>query len=241
MLKGIGASQGYGIGKAVIISDISTDYSNVKYTDAEVEKSRLQAAVNTFISETNALAESLKTNAGSKESEILEGHIAMLRDPFMLSQMQESIDSGVIAEKAVDTVCNMFIDIFSATDDELTRQRVSDIRDIKDSLLKTLLGADGVDISSVEENSVLIAKDFTPSMTSKINKKNVNAIITEVGGVTSHSAILARAMGIPAVLSVIDATEKIKDGAAVIADGFNGDIILNPNEEQITEYNKKQR
>lgn len=240
MLKGIGASQGYGIGKAVIISDISTDYSNVKYTDAETEKSRLQAAVDTFINETNALAESLKTNAGSKESEILEGHIAMLRDPFMLSQMQESIDTGVIAEKAVDTVCNMFIDIFSATDDELTRQRVSDIRDIKDSLLKTLLGADSVDITSVEENSVLIAKDFTPSMTSKINKKNVNAIVTEVGGVTSHSAILARAMGIPAVLSVIDATEKIKDGEAVIADGFNGDIILNPNEEQIAEYNKKQ-
>lgn len=240
MLKGIGASQGYGIGKAVIIRDTNTDYSNVKYTDAQTEKKRLQSAVDKFMAETRTLALSLEASAGSKESEILEGHIAMLNDPFMLSQMQESIDSGIIAEKAVDTVCNMFIDIFSATDDELTRQRVSDIRDIKDSLLKILLGTEGVDISSVEENSVLIAKDFTPSMTSRINRKNVNAIITEVGGVTSHSAILARAMGIPAVLSVVDAAKKIKDGEMIIADGFNGDIILNPDEKQIAEYSQKQ-
>ncbi|MGN0522164.1 MAG: phosphoenolpyruvate--protein phosphotransferase [Eubacterium sp.] len=240
MLKGIGASQGCGIGKAVIIPDISLDYSRVKYSDAQNEKKRLQNAVDEFISETTKLAKSVKEAAGDKEAEILEGHIVMLNDPFMISQMFESIDSGAIAEKAVDTVCKMFIDMFSAVDDELTNQRASDVRDIRDSLLKILLGVSCVDISAVEKNTVLIAKDFTPSMTSRINKENVSAIITEIGGTTSHSAILARAMGIPAVLSVLGAVEKISDGETVIADGFKGRVIINPSDKEIEEYSKKQ-
>ncbi len=113
MLKGVAASQGYGIGKAVVINDISTDYSNVKYTDAESEKARLQNAVDSFIEETKNLACSIKKTVGEKEAEILEGHIVMLSDPFMITQMQDNIDAGSVAEKAVDIVCNMFIDMFS--------------------------------------------------------------------------------------------------------------------------------
>ena len=240
MLKGIGVSQGYGIGKAVIIGDISTDYSNVKYTDAESEKARLQNAVDSFIGETKKLVSNIKKTVGEKEAEILEGHIVMLSDPFMISQMMENIESGSVAEKAVDTVCNMFIDMFSSVDDELTNQRASDVKDIRDSLLKSLLGVKSVDLSCVPEKSVLVAKDFTPSMTSQINKNNVSAIITEVGGVTSHSAILARAMGIPAVLSVVNATEIIKDGIPIIADGFKGKVITNPSDTEINDYISKQ-
>ncbi len=240
MLKGIGASHGYGIGKAVVIKDINTDYSKVEYTDAKTEKEKLHKAADSFVTETKQLTEAVKENAGSKEAEILEGHIMMLNDPFMMSQMEESIDNGFIAEKAVDSVCSMFIDMFSAVDDELTKQRASDVKDIKDSLLKILLNAHEVDISSVEKGSVLIAKDFTPSMTSRINPENVSAIITEVGGVTSHSAILARAMGIPAVLSVIDAVKEIKDGEVVAADGFKGNVIINPDKNQITDFINKQ-
>lgn len=239
MLKGTPASQGYGIGKAIVIEDVSTDYSKVRYTDAKTEKERLQKAVDKFIEETKALAESVKKSAGDKEAEILEGHIVMLSDPFMISQMQDNIDAGAVAEKAVDTVCSMFIDMFSSVDDELTNQRASDVKDIKDSLLKLLLGIETVDISSVPKGSILVAKDFTPSMTSQINKENVNAIITEVGGVTSHSAILARAMGLPAVLSVADATKKITDGETLIADGFKGKVIVNPTQEELEEFEKK--
>lgn len=240
MLKGIGVSQGYGIGKAVVICDISTDYSNVKYTGAENEKARLQDAVDSFIDETKKLAEALKKSAGEAEAEILSGHIVMLSDPFMLSQMQEHIEAGSVAEKAVDTVCNMFIDMFSSVDDELTNQRASDVRDIKDSLLKILLGIKSVDISAVEKGSILVAKDLTPSMISKIDKNNICAVITEIGGVTSHSAILARAMGIPAVLSVVDATKAIADGERIIADGFKGSVITDPSENEIKEYEKLQ-
>jgi phosphotransferase system enzyme I (PtsI) len=134
----------------------------------------------------------------------------------------------------------MFINMFSGVDDELTRQRASDIKDIKDSLLRILLGVQSVNISGVAKGSVLIAKDFTPSMTSQINKDNVSAIITEVGGVTSHSAILARAMGIPAVLSVAGATTQISDGEQLIVDGFKGKVLLNPSPAELDEYTQKQ-
>ena len=241
MLKGIGASRGYGIGKAVVIKDCNLDYKKVKYAGAEEEKQKLHTAVDTFVEETKTLAENLKQSAGEKEAEILEGHLVMLQDPFMLSQMEENIDGGMTAEAGVDTVCSMFIDMFSGVDDELTRQRASDIKDIKDSLLRILLGEEAVDISAVPKNSVLIAKDFTPSMTSQINKDNVSAIVTEVGGVTSHSAILARAMGIPAVLSVVGAVDSIADGEQLIVDGFKGKVFISPNDAELEEYSAKQQ
>lgn len=240
MLKGIGASQGYGIGKAVVISDAKLDYNHIKFTTAENEKDRLQKAVDKFIKETRQLVEEVKKSAGDKEAEILEGHIVMLSDPFMLSQMQDNIDSGSVAEKAVDTVCSMFIDMFSGVDDELTQQRASDVKDIKDSLLSILLGVNTVDISKVAKGSVLIAKDFTPSMTGQINKDNVSAILTEVGGITSHSAILARAMGIPAVLSIDDVCNLVKNGDMVAVDGFKGKVIVSPSEDEIKEFEAKQ-
>lgn len=240
MLKGIGASQGYGIGKAVIIGNISTDYSGIKYTNAENEKAKLQNAIDSYIEETKAIAEDIRSSVGEKEAEILEGHIVMLSDPFMISQMQDNIAAGSIAEKAVDTVCNMFIDMFSSVDDELTNQRASDVKDIRDSLLKLLLGIKTVDISSLPSGTVLVAKDLTPSMTGKIDKNNICAIVTEVGGVTSHSAILARAMGIPAVLSVNNATEIITNGMQIIADGFKGKVITNPSESEIEEFTRLQ-
>ena len=240
MLKGIGASQGYGIGNAVVISDAKLDYNHVKFTTAQNEKERLQKAVDTFIKETRKLADDVKNSAGDKEAEILEGHIVMLSDPFMLSQMQDNIDAGSVAEKAVDTVCSMFIDMFSGVDDELTQQRASDVKDIKDSLLSILLGVNNVDISKVKKGSVLIAKDFTPSMTGQINKDNVSAILTEVGGITSHSAILARAMGIPAVLSIPNVCNEVKNGDLVAVDGFKGNVIVSPSDDDIKEFKNKQ-
>lgn len=240
MLKGIGASQGYGIGKALVIKENDLDYSAVKYSGAENENKRLQDACKYFNKKTNELVSEMKKTATPKEAEILQGHITMLADPFMQSQMKELIDSGAVAEKAVDTVLNMFIDMFSSLDDDFTRQRVSDIKDIRDSLLGILLDIHTIDISSVKKGSVLIAKDFTPSMTSQLNKDNVSAIITEVGGVTSHSAILARAMGIPAVLSVKDASEVITDGEQLIVDGFNGKIITSPSEDELSKYSQMQ-
>ena len=173
MLQGIGASRGIGIGKAVLIEDINLDYSAVKYTDAESEKARLAKAVEDFVAETKAMAAALKTSAGAKEAEILEGHITMLGDPMLLSQMQEKIEGGSVAEAAADNVLQMFYEMFAGIEDEMMRQRASDVKDIKDSLLRILLGLKSVDIAAVPKGSILVAKDFTPSMTSQIKKENI--------------------------------------------------------------------
>lgn len=120
--KGIGVSEGYGIGKAVVIQELKLDYSGKSFTDAETESARLDAAVEKFTAETKALISELSANAGEKNAEILQGHLAMLADPFMIGQMKDAISGGVIAEEAVDNVCNMFHMIFSSAEDELTRQ-----------------------------------------------------------------------------------------------------------------------
>ncbi len=234
--KGIGVSEGYGIGKAVVIKELNLDYSGKGFTDSETESARLDGAVEKFTAETNALISELSANAGEKNAEILQGHLAMLADPFMIGQMKDAISGGIIAEQAVDNVCTMFYQIFSAADDELTRQRATDVNDIKTGLLKILLGCDETDISKVENGTVLVACDFTPSMTSKINPQNVEAVIGEIGGVTSHSAIIARALGIPCILGVKDAASVIKTGDELIVDAVRGEVILSPSAEEVSKY-----
>lgn len=234
--KGIGVSEGYGIGKAVVMQELKLDYSGKSFTDAETESARLDAAVEKFTAETKALISELSANAGEKNAEILQGHLAMLADPFMIGQMKDAISGGVIAEQAVDNVCTMFYQIFSAADDELTRQRATDVSDIKTGLLKILLGVEEIDIAKVEKGSILVACDFTPSMTSKINPKNVEGVIGEIGGVTSHSAIIARALGIPCILGVKDAASVIKTGDELIVDAVRGEIIVSPSADEKAEH-----
>ena len=234
--KGIGVSEGYGIGKAVVMQELKLDYSGKSFTDAETESARLDAAVEKFTAETKALISELSANAGEKNAEILQGHLAMLADPFMIGQMKDAISGGVIAEQAVDNVCTMFYQIFSAADDELTRQRATDVSDIKTGLLKILLGVEEIDIAKVEKGSILVACDFTPSMTSKINPKNVEGVIGEIGGVTSHSAIIARALGISCILCVKDAASVIKTGDELIVDAVRGEIIVSPSADEKAEY-----
>ncbi len=240
MPKGIAVSKGYGIGNAVIIKQTENNCESRAFTCVEAETSRLDAAVEKFCDKTAELAKRLQKTAGEKEAEILQGHLAMLNDPFMLSQMKENINGGSTAEKSVETVCNMFIEMFSAVDDEMTKQRATDVADIKNSLIGILCGGEQTNIAAVPKGSVLIAKDFTPSMTSQIDPERVCAVIAEIGGYTSHSAILARAMGIPAVLSLKAATGIIKDGDRIIVDGFDGTVIINPDENTCNEYAEKQ-
>ena len=235
-IKGTPVSEGYGIGKIVVIKELSLDYSKVEFSGKDEEISRLDEAVSKYINDTKGLIETLKKEAGSKNAEILEGHLVMLEDPFMIGQMKENINSEMTAEKAVDTVCSMFYQIFSVAEDELTRQRATDINDIKSSLLKILLKTEETDISNVEKGTVLVATDFTPSMTSKINKENVEAIIAEAGGVTSHSAIIARAMGIPCILSVKNAQNIFENDDFVIVDAVKGEIVKDADDECVKSY-----
>ena len=239
MYKGIGASAGIGIGNIVIIKEQSLEYTARTVTDVEAEITRINGAIDTFSAKTQAMAEDIKQRLGEKEAEILEGQLLMVMDPSLTSEMENLIKAGQCAESALETVCDMFIQVFSMAEDELTRQRATDIHDIKTRVLKILLGIEEVDISAVPAGTVLVARDLTPSMTAGINKDNVVGILTEVGGKTSHSAILARALEIPAVLSIEGIVSKVENGQMVILDGSTGDVFLNPSEEEVATYSAK--
>ena len=236
MLKGVGASSGIGIGTIVCIREESLDYSKVVFQGEAEEKARLKEAVDTFCKVTQEMAEDIRQRVGEKESEILSGQIMMLSDPFMTSQMDEMIASGSCAEAALDSVCQMYIEMFSNVDDELMRQRATDIRDIRTRMLRLLLGVSSVDIASVPAGTVLAAKDLTPSMTVGLKKENISAILTEIGGKTSHSAILARALEIPAVLGIPQVLDQVSDGQQAIVDGESGEVILSPDEDTLKRY-----
>lgn len=236
MLKGVGASSGIGIGTIVCICEESLDYSKVVFQGEAEEKARLKEAVDTFCKVTQEMAEDIRQRVGEKESEILSGQIMMLSDPFMTGQMEEMIASGSCAEAALDSVCQMYIEMFSNVDDELMRQRATDIRDIRTRMLRLLLGVSSVDIASVPAGTVLAAKDLTPSMTVGLKKENISAILTEIGGKTSHSAILARALEIPAVLGIPQVLDQVSDGQQAIVDGESGEVILSPDEDTLKRY-----
>ncbi len=236
MYKGIEASRGIGIGSICLIVEHDLSFESKHIEDTEAEKVRFNSAIDKFKTETAAMAENIRKNIGPKEAEIMEGHLAMVSDPTMAGEMTKMIEAGQCAEAAVTAVCDMFIGMFSKMEDDMMRQRASDISDIKISLLKLLLGIEDVDISKVAPGTVIVAHDLTPSMTSQIVKDNVVGIITEVGGKTSHSAILARALEIPAVLSVPNITELVKDKDTAIVDGTEGDVYINPDGEVISQY-----
>ncbi|MBE5833160.1 MAG: phosphoenolpyruvate--protein phosphotransferase [Butyrivibrio sp.] len=236
MYKGIAASRGIGIGSICLLSEHDLSFENKKVEDIEAEKKRFNDALEKFKEETTIQAADVRQRIGAKEAEIIEGHLVMASDPAMSGEMLKLIENGQCAEGALSSVCDMFYGMFSSMDDEMMRQRASDIADVKTSILKILLGIEDVDISKVAPGTVLVTRDLTPSMTSQIVKENVVGIITEVGGKTSHSAILARALEIPAVLSVPDITKLVKDKDTAIVDGNEGEIYINPDGDVLSSY-----
>ncbi|MDE7422202.1 MAG: phosphoenolpyruvate--protein phosphotransferase [Lachnospiraceae bacterium] len=239
MMTGIGASKGFGIGKIVMIQDVDLVIHDTPVSDPEAELTRFSQAVDTFVHRTEKMAAEIRTRVGEKEAEILEGHIIMLQDPAMSDGVADGIKEGLTAERAFSNVCDMFIGVFSMAEDELTKQRATDVEDIRSRMLKILLHVEEVDIRNVPPHTILVAKDLTPSMTVGISKENVVGILTEVGGYTSHSAILARALGIPAVLSLADITTKAKDGMEAVCDGESGTVILSPTDAEKKDYEEK--
>ena len=239
MLKGIGASDGIGIGRVMIIAEQTLEYTPREIADVDAELERFRGAVDKFCDNTIAQADAIRQSTGEKEAEILMGHIAIIRDPFMGGEIENIIKANQCAEAAVDQICKMFIDMFSATGDDLTMQRAADVRDIRDGILAILLGIEEVKISDAPAGTVLVTKELTPSMTAGIKRENVVGIITETGSQTSHSAILARALEIPAVLSVPGAVTSLSSDELVIVDGGKGEVYTAPTEEQVGEYTAK--
>lgn len=236
---GIAASAGIGIGQIVKIEEHSIEYEARNVEDTQAELERYAKAVERFCEKTLQMSAQVRKRVGEKEAEILEGHNVMLEG--MQDNIEDAIRDGSCAEAAVDMTCDFFISVFLSAPEELTRQRAADVKDIKTRMLKILLGIEDVDISGVEPGTVILAKELTPSMTAGIIKDNVAGIITEQGGITSHSAILARALEIPAVLSMKSAFEMLEDKQTVIVDGTNGEVIDAPTDEDIDLYTVRRR
>ncbi len=240
MLKGTSASAGIGIGKAVIVEETELIISKNLVEDAEAEKVRFQSALKLAVEQTETLAKDLATRVGEKEAEILNGHILLLSDPMLVGEIETTISGeNVVSEYAVESVCNTYADMFASMGDELMQQRATDMRDIKTRIQKILLGVSSVDIAALPAGSVIVAKDLTPSMTAGINPANVTGIVTELGGKTSHSAILARALEIPAVVALVGFLDKVKEGEDLVLDGSDGTVFINPEESVKAEYAAK--
>lgn len=239
MLKGIGVSIGIGIGKVLLIEEHSLEYTPKTVTDAAEETKRFKDAVEQFCINTEQQAEALKVSAGEKEAEIMRGHISIVKDPFLLGEVEKLIVGGQCAESAFETMCEMFITIFSSAEDDMTRQRATDVRDVKAGVLSILLGISEVRIGDAPPGTVLCAKELTPSMIAEIKKENIVGILTETGSTTSHSAILARVLEIPAVMSVPDIMKTVQNGETVILDGSKGDVLLSPDAAQLENYTAK--
>ncbi len=240
MFKGTSASAGIGIGKVAIVEDVQLVIKRETVSNPQAELERFKAALMQSIKETGALAADLATRVGEKEAEILNGHLMLLSDPMLTGEIESAItNEGVNSEYAIEQTCNTYADMFASMGDELMQQRATDMRDIKTRMQKVLMGVESVDIASLPAGTIIVAKDLTPSMTAGINPQNVTGIVTELGGRTSHSAILARALEIPAVVAVADFLSHVKNGDEVVLDGSDGSIYVNPDPAVMGEYEAK--
>ena len=240
MFKGTNASSGIGIGKAVIVEEAELVIKREAVADKTAEVERFKGALDKTMKDTERMAADLATRVGEKEAEIMQGHLMLLMDPMLTGEIENTITGeGICSEYAIEQVCTTYADMFASMDDELMQQRATDMRDIKTRMQRVLLGVESVDISALPEGSILVAKDLTPSMTAGINPKHVTGIVTELGGKTSHSAILARALEIPAVVAVTDFLKNVANGDTIVLDGSEGVVYVNPTAEVEQEYSAK--
>ena len=240
MLKGTNASSGIGIGNAVIVEEKELVIQRAAVADAAAEVERFKGALEKTLKKTEELAADLATRVGEKEAEIMQGHMMLLMDPMLTGEIESTVTGeGICAEYAIEQVCTTYADMFAAMDDELMQQRATDMRDIKTRMQRELLGVESVDIASLPAGSVLVAKDLTPSMTAGINPEHVTGIVTELGGKTSHSAILARALEIPAVVAVPDLMNQVKNGHVIVLDGSEGVVYVDPDQTVVDAFSEK--
>lgn len=240
MLKGTNASSGIGIGNAVIVEEKELVIKRETVRDAAAEVERFKGALDLTLKKTEELAADLATRVGEKEAEIMQGHMMLLMDPMLTGEIETAITGeSICAEYAIEQVCTTYADLFASMDDELMQQRATDMRDIKTRMQRELLGVESVDIASLPAGTILVAKDLTPSMTAGIKPENVAGIVTELGGKTSHSAILARALEIPAVVAVPDLTNQVENGHVIVLDGSEGTVYIDPDQNVVDDFSAK--
>ncbi|WP_318617271.1 phosphoenolpyruvate--protein phosphotransferase [Sporosarcina sp. YIM B06819] len=242
LLKGIAASSGIAIAKAYCLVEPDLSFSKKTIEDSAAEVARFQSALAISKSELEAIRDIAEKELGADDAAIFNAHVLVLTDPELIGPIEEKITAdNVNAEFALKETTDMFIMMFEQMDSEYMQERAADIRDVTKRVLSHLLGVKMVNPSMISEEVIVIAEDLTPSDTAQLNRQFVKGFTTDIGGRTSHSAIMARSLEIPAVVGTQESTKLIQDGDLVIVDGLNGEIHINPNAEVVATYESKQQ
>ncbi|WP_050181598.1 phosphoenolpyruvate--protein phosphotransferase [Domibacillus robiginosus] len=240
ILKGIGASDGISFAKAYRLMEPDLTVEKKDVADAAAEAERFRAALKKSEAELEVIKEKARKDLGDDKAAIFEAHLLVLNDPELTGPIEDKIKSeSVNAEYALQETANMFIGMFEAMDNEYMKERAADIKDVTKRVLAALLGVELPAPALIAEEVVVVAEDLTPSMTAQLNREFVKGFTTDIGGRTSHSAIMARSLEIPAVVGTKNATADIQNGDLIIIDGLQGEVHINPTEEVAAEYKKR--
>ena len=242
MFKGIAASNGIVIGEAFLVAEGEVEVPRRQLSQAEIqaEKGRLEVAQAKTMKQLENIRDGLRAKAGADEAAIFDAHLMLLEDPMLAEGINGLMDGGLNAEAAVQDIGEKFAAMFAAMEDDYMRERAADIRDITQRWVNNLLGVETGSLASLNHPVIVFARDLAPSDTAQMDKEKVLAFVTEIGGRTSHSAIMARSLEIPAVVGAGKFGDKVKDGDTVIVDGSKGDVLVNPDESTLAEYRKGQ-
>lgn len=240
-VKGIAASDGIGIAPAYLLVDPDLFYDKVKVDDTAAEYARVEKAFQDSIEELTQIKENAKDRLGEEELGVFDAHIAILSDPEMLGQIKDDIENNHTgAEEAVDKVTTAFADMLAAmTDNAYMQERAADVKDVAKRAMSHLLGKQLPNIAGINSPVVIVAHEITPSDTSQMDAKFVKGIVTDLGGRTSHAAIMSRTLRIPAIVGSNEITTSVEHGQMMIVDGLNGDAIIDPSDDQVREYEAK--
>jgi phosphotransferase system enzyme I (PtsI) len=240
MKKGIAASKGYAIGTAFLVDPGKIQFNQPKVVDVKVEKERLRDAIEKARGQLNVLCEKTRLEISEEAAAIIDVQVQMLEDPEFTGKALISIaENRISANQAIRDVMNNYIEIFSNLEDEYLRERVADVKDIGIRLLQNLTGKVNNRFADLPPNAIIVAHDLTPSDTAQLDKNKVVAFITDIGGPTSHSAIMARTLEIPAVVGLGDITAVVSSGDILIVDGVIGEVLQSPDEATILQYQNK--
>ncbi|HCX0376652.1 TPA: phosphoenolpyruvate--protein phosphotransferase [Staphylococcus aureus] len=241
LIKGIAASDGVAIAKAYLLvePDLTFD-KNEKVTDVEGEVAKFNSAIEASKVELTKIRNNAEVQLGVDKAAIFDAHLLVLDDPELIQPIQDKIkNENANAATALTDVTTQFVTIFESMDNEYMKERAADIRDVSKRVLSHILGVELPNPSMIDESVVIVGNDLTPSDTAQLNKEFVQGFATNIGGRTSHSAIMSRSLEIPAIVGTKSITQEVKQGDMIIVDGLNGDVIVNPTEDELIAYQDK--
>ncbi|WP_214545677.1 phosphoenolpyruvate--protein phosphotransferase [Staphylococcus pseudintermedius] len=240
IIKGIAASDGVAIAKAYLLVEPDLSFNNEKTDQPEAEVQKFNEALNNSKIELTKIRNHAEEQLGADKAAIFDAHLLVLDDPELIQPIEEKIkNESSSAPQALTEVTQNFITIFESMDNEYMKERAADIRDVAKRVLAHILGVELPNPSIIDESVIIVAHDLTPSDTAQLNKQYVQGFVTNIGGRTSHSAIMSRSLEIPAVVGTKSISESVQQGDMVIVDGLTGDVIVNPSDDEIKAYQHK--